>query len=240
MVLKKVSQMISGQRQQTDADPHSVRVEAAIEQAYVADPQNPFLVSFPRTGSHWLRMLCELYFEQPTLVRMFYYPEKTNYLFLHRHDVDLDVERENVIYLYREPVMTIYSQLNYYNEDPDNTDRIRYWSDVYGQHLNKWLIAETFTKKKTILTYEAMLKDLPSVIEKVAAHLGKPFDPQRVTQVASQVTKEEVKRKTQEHDGQVVQLGQKYQQTGEGFRQRHTDLVWEAVLKNREALKAYF
>ena len=31
----------------------------------------PFLVSFPRTGSHWLRMLMELYFDKPSLTRSF-------------------------------------------------------------------------------------------------------------------------------------------------------------------------
>lgn len=245
MVFKKISQYIPGLQAQeststSSSEQLSVRAEAAIEKDYVANLQNPFLVSFPRTGSHWLRMLCELYFERPTLVRMFYYPEKTNYLFLHRHDVELDVERENVIYLYREPVMTIYSQLNYHDENPDDADRIRYWAEVYGQHLNKWLIDETFTKKKTILTYEAMRQDLPSVIQKVAVHLGEPFDAQRLEQVAAQVTKEEVKRKTEQHDGHVVQLDRKYQQTGEVFKERHADLVWQTVLKNRAALQAYF
>ena len=71
MVLKKISQYIPGLSQQpSDAEPLSVRVEAEVEKAYTANLQNPFLISFPRTGSHWLRMLCELYFERPTLVRL--------------------------------------------------------------------------------------------------------------------------------------------------------------------------
>lgn len=241
MILRKLSDFMGRfGSQKSDPAEQSVRAERAIEQAYSANPQNPFLISFPRTGSHWFRMLCELYFERPTLVRMFYYPEKTDYLFLHRHDTELDIERQNVIYLYREPVMTIYSQLNYHGENPDDAARIRYWADLYGQHLHKWLVAEQFTTKKTIITYEALRDDLPAVFQQVTAHLGGRFDAERLAQVARTVTKEEVKRKTQEHDAQVVQLSTRYQQSREVFRERHAAQVWEAVLHEREALQTYF
>ena len=71
----------------------------------LSDPDFPFLISFPRTGSHWLRMLMELYFEQPSLVRVFYYKDNDNYLCYHHHDEDLKlVDKKNVIYLYRDPV----------------------------------------------------------------------------------------------------------------------------------------
>lgn len=218
----------------------SKTAESEIIQAYMSNADNPFLVSFPRTGSHWFRMLCELYFEHPTLVRMFYYPEKTDYLFLHRHDEDLSLERRNVIYLYREPVGTIYSLLRYHNEDPDDTKRIAYWADLYGQHLNKWLHQERFTTKKTIITYEAMQSDLPAVFEKVTAHLGHSLDRAQLEQVARQVTKEEVKRKTALHDGQVIQLEAVYQKTGVAFAEQSAQLVWENVLMGRDHLRQDF
>ncbi|MGB1288530.1 MAG: hypothetical protein ACPG7F_18490, partial [Aggregatilineales bacterium] len=104
--------------------------EQSILDKFNANADNPYLVSFPRTGSHWFRMVAELYFERPTLVRAFYYPEKTDYLFLHTHDIEIDVERRNVIYLYREPVATIYSQLNYYQEDTNDTAQIMHWSEL--------------------------------------------------------------------------------------------------------------
>ena len=108
-----------------------------IIEKFSANHQNTFLVSFPRTGSHWLRMMMELYFERPSLVRIFYYPERKAYLTLHTHDLNLDVERSNVIYLYRDPVDTIYSQLQYHKEDIYDQERIAFWSDFYGRHLDK-------------------------------------------------------------------------------------------------------
>ena len=87
--------------------------DQTIIDKFIANPDNTFLVSFPRTGSHWLRMLTELYFGRPSLVRVFYYSERQDFLMLHAHDLELDVERLRVIYLYRHPVETIFSQLYY-------------------------------------------------------------------------------------------------------------------------------
>ena len=44
-----------------------------IWQKYTSNPEFPYLVSFPRTGSHWLRNVMELYFEKPSLTRVFLY-----------------------------------------------------------------------------------------------------------------------------------------------------------------------
>ncbi|MEL6926389.1 MAG: hypothetical protein AAFO94_20265, partial [Bacteroidota bacterium] len=119
----------------------------------IADPEFPYLISFPRTGSHWLRMLMELYFDKPSLALAFYNKEATEFTCYHRHDESLDIQGiRNVIYLYRDPVETIYSQMNYHKEPVDDAQRQQYWSDLYGRHLQKWLFNETFTKKKLILS----------------------------------------------------------------------------------------
>ena len=86
-------------------------VDAESIRKFEDNPDNPYLVSFPRTGSHWLRMVMERYFGRPSLVRVFYYPERNDFLTLHTHDLELDVQRRNVIYLYRDPVETVFSQM---------------------------------------------------------------------------------------------------------------------------------
>ena len=126
--------------------------DQSVIEAFTKDSTNTLLISFPRTGSHWLRMLAELYFGRPSLVRVFYYPNRQDYLFLHTHDLDLSVKSSRVIYLYRAPVDTIYSQLRYYDESPNDRARVIYWADLYGRHLDKWLCSERFTTQKTILT----------------------------------------------------------------------------------------
>ena len=207
--------------------------------AFISNPENTFLVSFPRTGSHWLRMIMELYFERPSLVRIFYFFDNKNYLTLHTHDLDLELRRNSVIYLYRDPVDTIFSQLNYHNLLSAGREQLIYWSDLYGKHLAKWLYCEQFTKNKTILTYEGLRKNIIAEFSKITSHFYQPLDDARLMNAAALITKDEVKRKTL-HDAQVVKLEKTYPLLREDFREKNGQLIWETILKNREELTAFF
>ena len=175
-------------------------------------------------------MIMELYFERPSLTRIFYYPERSDYLTLHTHDFQLEVERSHVIYLYRNPVDTIFSQLSYHKERLDDHERIIYWSDLYGQHLSKWLQQENFTTHKTILTYQGLKQDLAAEFEKVTSHFDQSLNRTRLENAAARVTKDEVKRKTR-HDPQVVQFRSSYQVARQEFHQKQGAVVWESLTK---------
>ena len=150
--------------------------DRATIETFIRGPHNSFLVSFPRTGSHWLRMLMELYFGQPSLVRVFYYPERKDYLTLHTHDLELDEEYSSVIYLYRDAVDTIYSQLRYHQEDINSHERIAYWSDLYGRHLDKWLgIKKNLQSLKLLLNTNDLKLLLMKSFKKYATILTGPF-----------------------------------------------------------------
>jgi hypothetical protein len=207
--------------------------------AFATNINNPFIVSFPRTGSHWLRMIMELYFQRPSLIRVFYYPERTDYLTLHTHDKKLDVERENVIYLYRDPVDTVYSQMNYYREDLTDQARIKHWADQYGQHLDKWLYLERFTKKKTAITYEGMKNNMVNEFAKITKHFGQQLNSEKLETVAARITKDEVRKKTL-HDKQVIQLNADYADLRITFNKQHCNLIWDALLDNRTHLEPFF
>jgi len=218
----------------------SKRVGQREVDRYSSDAKNPFLVSFPRTGSHWLRMLSELYFERPTLVRPFHYRDSHDYLYLHHHDVNLDLQRENVIYLYREPVATVYSQLTYHNTDLDCEDSIRRTTDLYASHVEKWLCRETFTKHKTILNYEQLQADLIPEFKKLTDHLGLPLDEARLIAVSAQITKDKVKQKTVQHDDKVVNQNMDYAEKRAAFSTQHSALIWEVMFKTRPHLTSFF
>jgi hypothetical protein len=210
-----------------------------VIESFRKDPENTFLVSFPRTGSHWLRMLMERYFRRPSLTRVFYYPNRNDYLALHTHDLDLTVERSRVLYLYRDPVDTLYSQLRYHREPLDPPHRIDYWADLYGRHLDKWLIRERFTIRKTVLRFEDLKTDPSQVLIRIAAHFDQVVDEERIHRVPEQVTKGEVKDKTL-HDPQAVDLNAAYETGRERFRKAHGERVWGAVLQGRSGLEGFF
>lgn len=197
------------------------------------------MVSFPRTGSHWLRMLMELYFERPSLVRAFYFHNQTDFLLHHTHDLDLKCERKNVIYLYRDPVDTIYSQLKYHKEKLDDVERIVYLADLYGRHLDKWLHQETFTEKKLLITYEEMNTDLISVFKKITRFFDETLDESKLQTAAEKITKDEVKQRTK-HDKQVVQLGADYESVRTKFRETQSQLIWNVITEERPYLVEMF
>ena len=55
----------------------SYRHDDEVVKKNIEEPEFPFLISFPRTGSHWLRMIMELYFKRPALTRIFYFKNRS-------------------------------------------------------------------------------------------------------------------------------------------------------------------
>jgi hypothetical protein len=208
------------------SDPHQ---HGGAAKRWLKDPQNPCLISFPRTGSHWLRMIIELYFEQPLLVRTFYYPGRRDFLLLHDHDMDLQLASRNVLYLFREPVDTVFSQLSFYREPLDHPLRIAHWSMRYGLHLSHWLLGGRPMSRLTVLRYEQLKADLPGAFAAVCEHFGQTLDEARLAAAAAKVTRGEVKEKSQVYNDAVMTLGESYEQQRERFRAEQSGRVWEAL-----------
>lgn len=199
-----------------------------VIKSFTDDPDFPYLVSFSRTGSHWLRMIMELYFEKPSLVRAFYFKDANDFTCYHTHDMDLKLKRRNVIYLYRNPVETVYSQLCYYKENPDDQERRQHWTNLYTRHLSKWLVHDDFTRKKTIITYEGMKSNMHREIEIICSHFGKDFDSAKLDAVLARVSKDELKKKTA-HDRQVVNLSSEYELSRIAFTHRYSEQIFSEI-----------
>ncbi len=223
----------------TEADGSIAINDVALLKRFTSDPDFPFLVSFPRTGSHWLRMIIELYFERPLLTRTFFNVDSSDYLLFHTHDLDLDIYRDNVIYLYRDPVDTVFSQLMYHQQNITDESRISYWADLYGRHLYKWLCSNDFSSKFTAIRYE-MMRDVPhQEFKKVCEHFAMELDAEKLSMVLVDVTKERVNAKTR-HDPQVVNMEADYTEKREKFRGKSEAFVWDRMLMGREGLKSLF
>jgi Sulfotransferase domain len=213
--------------------------DQAVLDRFLSNPDFPWLISFPRTGSHWLRMIMELYFEKPSLRRIFFYEDATDFTCYHWHDVDLSLTGvKSVIYLYREPVETVYSTLQYHREDIRDQGRIAHWTDVYGAHLHKWLVDESFTSKKTLVRYEGLKQDVCGEFAKVCSHFAQPLDADRLLDVVKKVSKDALKAKTQ-HDQQVVNVSASYAVTREEFMRDSGDLIRQRIFAQSPRLRDY-
>ena len=200
----------------------------------------PWFISFPRTGSHWIRMLMELYFEKPSLVEIYYYKDAKSFTCFHQHDIQLEISGcKNVLYLFRDPVDTIYSQISYEKLDLNDVESIYRWADIYGKHLSKWLIEEKFTIKKTIISYEGMQNNLHNEFKKICQHFNERFDGEKLDVVFNKVTKEDLKKRTL-HDAQVVNLSKKYNENRKIFRNKYAGEIINIIKGNNFGLENYF
>ncbi len=107
--------------------------------------------------------------------------------------------------------------------------RIQHWASLYGRHLNKWLLEESFTEKKIVVKYENLRQDINSEFKKICAHFSDQFSEVKLKKVLDRVSKESLKKKTQ-HDQQVVNLSESYEEARQLFRSENKDLVCEQVL----------
>jgi len=196
--------------------------------AFQCEPGNPFLVSFPRTGSAWLRMMVELALDRPTLTRVYYLQDRTDWLFLHTHDADLTLERESVIYLWRAPVETVYSQLQFARRSFGEGDVVAD-AEAYAKHLRKWLVTETFTKKKTVITYGQMQCDPASALREIAEHCGLEADDERANAAAVLASKKAMQTSTT-YDPKIVRLDPQYGSSKIAFHECYGELVLATIL----------
>lgn len=167
----------------------------------------PVFISFPRTGSHWINCLAELYFDRPRLrhARVSLLPDRsrTDYMWIHDHD-DLCQQpvlpHKNVIYLYRNPVATVYSNLMYSQFEAHKTADVYQNLDFceqaveslalrYRSNLLKWLTNPQF-HAKTVIRYERAVADPMSALRQFVDHFSVVWQPAKALELIQFVTKE--------------------------------------------------
>ncbi len=188
----------------------------------------PQLISFPRTGSHWLRVLLEEYSNRPLKGRSFkWHLFKRNYLLSHSHDNELTEQTHKVIYLYRDPIDTIYSQLHYYKIPLDAIDKIGYWSSRYAHHLIHWLIIQPSEHQLNVV-YKS-LKEQPTIsFQSICNFLFLEYDEQKFLTIYKRLDKKAIKKKTS-HDKQVINLSLDYETNRIHFRQQQGELIRQCL-----------
>lgn len=168
------------------------------------------LVSFPRTGSHWLRMFLELYFDRPMLTRHFFEHESAEMLLYHTHDDYLKfVPSGPVIYLYRNPVDVVFSELTYHHGDDAarvDTALAIETAERYRKNLRRWLLGQEGVSSEVVLAYEWLLDDPARALAPVIEFFGGSFEQGRMDSCWEKVTPQEVRERT-EYNESVIDRG---------------------------------
>lgn len=213
-------------------------------------------VSYPRTGSQWLNAVMELYFDRPCLRdwrATFLDPHRIDWLWFHDHDFDLTLKHNNVLYIYRDPVDTIYSYLCYRfassrrkswwgrlvqrNERAVTPEKVRVLSQEYRSHLEKWLLSSQ--RARTTVRYEALVARGEEEFAKVCAHFGQALSTKRLQEAFAKASKESMVNVAVKKVALSEQLLRAdYRKEREQFRLNYESQIKELVLS--ESLRPFF
>jgi len=211
----------------------------------------PLFISFPRTGSHWINCVMELYFDRPRLreVRTTLFDKSRNdWMWFHDHDLDLKIDHPHVLYLYREPVSTFYSNLNYYCRVPESPffrkpplkveeKAIKKCCADYLQHLQRWLLSDK--KAHTAVRYDRFKADRPAEFQKICRYFDRPFDLARMERAFATVTPEALAAQTVDPAALGAHLLTKsYDQDRQQFAEKWGKLIQTHVIVPE--LRPYF
>ena len=182
------------------------------------DPNTIRLVSYPRTGSHWLRLLIEVYTGFYCYPQKFFSdtnPKKIWGIHIHNRIVAMPDKSEGlqenlrkIIYLYRNPVDTIYSQLKYdkvlepgwssANNNKDLDNKIDILIQEYRNHLIKWKNNAQNCNEYIEISYGELKNDTPNVLKKIINFIAPNHkcNMEHLQKISEKITKEATKKVT--------------------------------------------
>ena len=172
--------------------------DVIIPKEFLHNSDRAFLISFPRCGSHYLRMLCEFAFRKPTLPRVFcteFFPEVREYkpddfLFRHSHE---HIFSSRMIYLFRFPVDVVYSYLIHIGVTFDE-ESVANAAREYAAHYEKIKNVDNVL----YIEYSNLLLKPFDVFDDLAAFLGCSYQDSLLAEGLRTVTREFVRNKTAE------------------------------------------
>ena len=161
----------------------------------------PLFISFPRTGAHWLNAVIELYLDRPRLPAAratFLEANRDDWLFFHDHDTiaydKLYIENKEALYLYRDPIPTVFSYIIYNFNNGKGIYTLPYnkikelviaCSYHYKNHLLKWLINKP---ARTVIKHENFKIDEVKEFSKICHHFGHEINEDKIRECFSVVT----------------------------------------------------
>ena len=209
----------------------------------------PLFISFPRTGAHWINAVMELYFDRPRLPSIratFLNPTRDDWMWFHDHDTiaydKLYVENQEALYLYRDPIDTVYSYIIYqFNDGKSITsidskrldDLVSACTQHYKNHLHKWLSA------KTVVRYENFKSDRVTEFKKICNHFGAEFNEKWANKCFAVVTPQALRlRRTEVTTLSAFMLTARYKKERTAFKEQYKDTINSIVLIDE--LKEFF
>jgi hypothetical protein len=195
-----------------------------------------YLVGFPRSGNHYVSVCLEKYTDNRSPISN-YRGLAGRSLTVYRihagefrgtHDLKMDARFRKVVFLYRNPVDTLYSYCRYEGIRP-NMERIRQEADFWARHTMKWMFTEGHSRRKVILCYERLLADFCREFGRLLDFFGLGKDAERMRQIRQSTTKEEIKALVDRKDNKVINVTEEYRVGKAEFVKEFGQIIVERV-----------
>ena len=164
------------------------------------------LVSYPRTGSHYVRIVLEDCIGTPCAPTSFFGNSNIQAWGFHLHDrivgrgdEGLTSGFDRVVYLYRNPIDTIFSHIRYQGTDD--------WISIaqeYKNHLQRWLHNSSDCKSIIYKNYDDILREPLRHFTDILDYIDCEFDENRLISAIGRTTIGRVKALTEKIDNKVV------------------------------------
>lgn len=210
------------------------------------------LVASPRCGGHWVNTMIDVYMKGIS-INEFSFSNKNTLTCVHTHDGRLKEKYLDVIYLYRNPIDKIFSEVMYYhknrvytrlihyNNNIDDRDYMKMQLGFYIEHLTKWLLEEKFTKKKTLITYDNLKNDFENEFIKICDHFEVDVIFEDISKLRN-IKKKDVKKKIVggSEFQRVVNVTEDYERKRHYFTKKHGEYIKDMFVKHGDKLKPFF
>jgi 50S ribosomal subunit-associated GTPase HflX len=183
-------------------------------------------------------MMIEIFFENTDSVDGFTFSRAKNFITDHVHDIDLKFKYDKVIYLYRNPIDTIFSLLKYNKIDINNKAEITRLTKQYSDNVFKWFVSEGFTSNKLIISYEEIKENIKEQFKKISNFLNLEFKEENIKKIKN-ISKKDMKSKT-EYDKQIVNVDESYNSKRDEFTKKQSKFIMEIFFERHPELKKFF
>ena len=172
----------------------------------------PLFVCYPRSGTHWVNYLMELYFDRPRALSGGISPldqSRKDYMWISSHDMDLkllnkiskmkDYKFKKVLYLYRNSFEAVFSFIKFNVKNPDESPHFDYKTEKEGfsnknvmkhfDHLHNHLQSYLDCKLVVPIKYDALKneKTREKEFEKICNFFGEKFDSVKFNKVYNEI-----------------------------------------------------
>ena len=169
----------------------------------------PLFISYPRSGSHWINSMMELYFDRPRLRRSrgtFRDKKRRDWMWMADHDIHLKVLKKlresksprKILFLHRNPADVIFSHLNakyknfkyygYVSGEKCKDKEYMFGKESVLKETKEWLnhhqqyLENHGNIEITVIKYENFLDEKTYLTEfkKICDHFNLPFNKHRI------------------------------------------------------------